>query len=83
MRRTNSWKDFAEIKTIPLTSRSEVIMSFKDRTFCASKNCKNKCGRKMTSNEKQELAKLGIEGVKLSLLVTYEYFCEEPSYEEK
>ncbi len=37
----------------------------------------------MTSNEKQELAKLGIEGVKLSLLVTYEYFCEEPSYEEK
>ncbi len=37
----------------------------------------------MTSDEKQELAKLGIEGFKLSLLVTYGYFCEETSYEEK
>ena len=36
-------------------------MTFKDRTFCASKNCKNNCGRKMTEEETKELNALPTE----------------------
>lgn len=44
-------------------------MSFRDKTFCASPNCKNECGRKMTSNETVELGMTDD-------FVSYAYFCE-------
>ena len=33
-------------------------MTFKDKTFCASPNCTNKCGRKMTEEETKELQEI-------------------------
>lgn len=36
-------------------------MTFKNKTFCASKNCKNNCGRKMTEAETAELKALPTE----------------------
>jgi len=45
-------------------------MTYKDKTFCASPNCKNACGRKMNIQEEFE--------VKLNnYLVWYGYFCED------
>ena len=48
-------------------------MSYLDKTFCASPNCKNACGRKMTDKQKEESKKYHY--------VWYAYFCGEP--EEK
>jgi hypothetical protein len=47
-------------------------MSFLDKTFCLSPNCKNQCGRKMTIEEHQQLILLKDQGV------SYGYFCGEP-----
>lgn len=41
---------------------------FKDKTYCASPNCKNECGRKMTEEEKEKVEKH-------KLYVSYAYFC--------
>lgn len=46
-------------------------MTYKDKTFCASKNCQNKCGRKMTEEEKKEVSEKPV-------LVCYSYFCGKP-----
>jgi len=46
-------------------------MSFKDRCYCASPNCINECGRKMTEDEKRLAAAHGE-------LVSYAYFCDVP-----
>jgi hypothetical protein len=46
-------------------------MSFKDKTFCISPDCKNECGRKMSVNEIRELQKLPIWGRNISQA----YFC--------
>jgi hypothetical protein len=43
-------------------------MCYKDKTFCASPNCKNECGRKMTEDEKITLQKNWAP-------VNYGYFC--------
>jgi len=49
-------------------------MIFKDKTFCASPNCTNECGRKMTDKEKQELEKLN----EYEWVAVYQaYFCGE------
>ena len=45
-------------------------MTYKDRTFCASPNCKNKCDRKMTEEQIKESQALRME-------VSYAYFCNE------
>ena len=50
----------------------ETVMVFKDKTFCASPDCKNDCGRKMTEKEKQELS----ETIIIEAQVSYGYFCE-------
>jgi len=42
-------------------------MTFKNKTFCASKNCKNNCGRKMTEAETAELRALPIEYQRVSM----------------
>jgi hypothetical protein len=59
-------------------------LSFRDTTFCASPNCKNECGRKMTPalHEEYQRANLpnGWDGM---LGIAYAYFCGEPLIEEK
>jgi hypothetical protein len=48
----------------------EIIkMPFYDKTFCASPNCKNDCGRRMTDKERKELTYLNSDRV------SYDYFC--------
>ena len=47
-------------------------MTFLDKTFCASPQCKNECGRKMTDEEKERLKRLG------ETRVLQAYFCSEP-----
>lgn len=44
------------------------MITFKDKTFCVSPNCKNDCGRKMTEHEK-------LEAIINDLPVCYGYFC--------
>lgn len=55
-------------------------MSYLDKTFCASSNCKNECGRKMTEEEKGYLLDnppAQYQGV------SYAYFCgDEQDYNE-
>jgi hypothetical protein len=58
-------------------------MSFKDRTFCASPNCKNKCGRKMSEKERAELDALNKTGLFYLSEVSYGYFCSEPKEEDE
>lgn len=48
-------------------------MIFKDKTYCASPNCQNKCGRKMTDSERIELANYEWTDIP----VGYGYFCDE------
>lgn len=45
-------------------------MTFKDKTFCASPNCENKCGRQMTKREEIEL-----KNADTNTLISYGYFC--------
>jgi hypothetical protein len=55
------------------------MMCFKDKTFCGSPTCKNKCGRKMTKEEREHLSKS-------DLLVSFALFCDKDgeliNYEE-
>lgn len=53
-------------------------MGFLDKTFCASPNCKNECGRQLTEEQKQDLAMLSDAGY-WSSQVSYSYFCGEPN----
>ena len=53
-------------------------MTFKDKTFCASPGCDNKCGRKMTSKEKSQLMGLRKMHPSKDFPVSYGYFCGEP-----
>lgn len=46
-------------------------MSFLDKTFCASPNCKNDCGRRMTDAERERLT------YSQAQYVSYGYFCGE------
>lgn len=48
-------------------------MIFKDKTYCASPNCQNKCGRKMTDSERIELANYESTVIPIG----YAYFCDE------
>ena len=48
-------------------------MTYLDKTFCASPNCKNDCGRKMTDEQYHRLVFLNYERV------AYGYFCGKPS----
>ncbi len=47
-------------------------MSYLDKTFCASPNCKNDCGRRMTDQQRQGL------DYHNEKYVSYGYFCGEP-----
>lgn len=50
-------------------------MTYKDRTFCASKGCTGTCGRKLTTEDKTYLEKHKDERVSMS------YFCNTDSGE--
>lgn len=45
------------------------IMTYLEKTFCASVNCKNDCGRRMTEEELTRLRYLNSDEV------SYDYFC--------
>jgi hypothetical protein len=49
---------------------------YRDKTYCASPDCKNKCGRKMSNEIKAILAtdKYG--------RTSYAYFCGEPTKDD-
>ena len=47
-------------------------MPYLDKTFCASPNCKNDCGRRMTDEELDRLIYLNYDRV------SYDYFCGFP-----
>lgn len=52
-------------------------MIYKDRTYCASPDCHNECGRKMSDFEiVQKKAFYAAQGFELT--VSYAYFCGEP-----
>lgn len=53
-------------------------MSFMDKTFCASPNCKNDCGRKMTDKERILLDKQPDY-----ITVSYASFCDKPDLTEE
>lgn len=46
-------------------------MSYLDKTFCASPQCKNDCGRRMTDAERDQLIYSEAQ------YVSYGYFCGE------
>lgn len=52
------------------------MLSFRDKTYCASPNCNNECGRKMTDIEKYELSQS-------EFYVSYAYFCHYPDMNDK
>jgi len=49
---------------------------FREKTYCASPNCKNECGRKMSAEIKSIL-----QADKFSR-TSYAYFCGEPNKED-
>ncbi len=50
------------------------MLCYKDRTFCASTNCKNECNRQLTDEIRQ-----GARASKYMLSLAY--FCGEPKNE--
>ena len=42
-----------------------------EQTYCASPNCTNECGRKLSDKDKQELNRNGFDRI------SYAYFCNE------
>lgn len=53
------------------------MIIFRGKTFCTSPNCENKCGRKMTKKEEEQLEAMREEYGK-SFDVSQGYFCGEP-----
>ena len=51
-------------------------MTYKDRTWCASPNCLNKCGRRMSGEDKNIVKRDG-------WLVSYSYFCGGEAEQKK
>lgn len=52
------------------------MMNYKDRTFCASPNCTNECGRQLTDEIRQ--------GARASnMLLALNYFCDVPEPQER
>jgi len=46
------------------------MISYLDRTWCASPNCENKCGRKLSNVQTREII-LG------KYCISYSYFCDD------
>ena len=52
------------------------MWSYKDKTFCASPDCENECGRKLTDQDKHYLS--SFSDPENAPVVCYAYFCGEP-----
>lgn len=48
------------------------MLCYKDKTFCASPNCKNECNRKMSIGEIADL-------IGNDMPIAWGYFCGEPT----
>jgi hypothetical protein len=46
------------------------MICYRDRSYCASSACTNKCGRKITDTEREE-------AIKTDMPIAWGYFCEE------
>lgn len=59
-------------------------MPLKDKVFCKSPGCTNKCGNKMSYDELKELDILILDSIKnfTDIDVTYDYFCKKPDVSE-
>lgn len=53
------------------------MICYRDKTFCASSNCNNECGRKMSPEIKEILSR------DKNGRTSYAYFCDEPELEQK
>ena len=51
------------------------MQTYKDKTFCASPDCQNDCGRKMSPFEE-------MESKEIEANVSYAYFCGVPRCDE-
>lgn len=61
-----------------------MTICFKDQTFCASPNCTNECGRKITPELQREYEEANLPNDWNGMLgVSYAYFCGEPNNDEK
>jgi hypothetical protein len=74
-RKPSEHKDAKNAENIPV--------AFLDKTLCASPNCINECGRKMTDSERGALAVWGAlmnpsNDPHVIVPVCYAYFCGEP-----
>ena len=47
------------------------MLSYRDKTFCASDGCKNECGRGITESEREEAKALGLP-------ISWGWFCGLP-----
>ena len=47
------------------------MICYLDKTFCASPNCTNKCGRKITEDDRAK-------AIRMNLPIASAYFCGEP-----
>lgn len=60
-----------------------MALCFKDRSFCASPNCKNECGRQLTPELYAEYQKANLPNDWNGMLgISYGYFCGEPTKDE-
>jgi len=64
------------VKMLPEYYKDETKMTYKDKTFCASPNCKNACGRKITDEQRGEAQRLNMP-------ICWGYFCGEPEENDK
>ena len=52
------------------------MITYADRTFCSSANCKNECGRQLTAWDRERARKMGMP-------IAYAQFCDKPKAEDK
>lgn len=57
-------------------------MTLLDKTYCASPDCKNECGRQMTDEEHNRIKEYISCGHSLGRMA-YAYFCNEPNEIDK
>lgn len=55
------------------------MITFRDKTFCASPGCANECGRKMSDEERAQIYKMAELYADEVLPVCYGYFCGDES----
>lgn len=67
----------------PMSGIAGVGMTILDKTYCASPNCKNECGRQMGQLEYEILKKLAFDGLKPTKYIKQAYFCGEPEEGKK